>query len=434
MLIPLHSFHFPSTLQEKWHFAKGFSRALIVYFDKTGPNVWVWYDRAKTGDIAGGGPILVGQFLELLEVNRELRQYEFGLSGRPSKVLIISANEQEVKAYVGERRLVPTPFEIDDKQILKAIETLAASDSLSSAINRERKNTKARSERKSRAFLTFIAYDDSTGLDFAEHLKQALEKRNIASFVAKKDLLPYVRGGRRWREITDDVIETCNTFILILSTDMLTEEVAREVRLAIDRSRASPTFSIVVCHLRDMPRTEKQLMSAGIDLKEYQQCDFTTKEDLVRKVILLLDNRGIPKDRQPGSTVAEETDVALIGEDFIVGRLTSSSVKTLSSNLTLLFQNKGYTGTTILNLRLTPKSVPNLQISLDLTSRGPMRIDGNNILQVCPGIVLESNLGIVKALEATKPHSVSISVDYEFTVPGSTRTKRTASIDVQLGD
>ena len=78
-------------------------------------------------------------------------------------------------------------------------------------------------------FRIFLAYDDGTGRDLAEHLKKENEDRQLSTFVAKRDVPPQIRLNKTWSDIIDNVIKTCNTFILMLSTDRLSSEVAQRL-------------------------------------------------------------------------------------------------------------------------------------------------------------------------------------------------------------
>ena len=165
--------------------------------------------------------------------------------------------------------------------------------------------TRISEKTESRPFDLFIAYDDATGFDLADHLRDALKKVNISSFVAKKDLPSYTKQAKKWSDRIDKVIETCNSFILILSTDKLTSEVRREVRLAFKRSNTDTRFSVIIFHLDGVARTSETLLSAGIDSKDYQQVDFADKYELARKARSLLDEHGFPKIGQKASYGAE---------------------------------------------------------------------------------------------------------------------------------
>jgi hypothetical protein len=144
----------------------------------------------------------------------------------------------------------------------------------------------------SRDFAVFVAYDDMTGFDIAEHLKLALEKRNISTFVARLDITEYVKLNREWRETIDLVIATCDTFILIMSTDLLSDEVRREIMSAIDRNKVDAKLSIIIARMKGIPRTSLRLTDLGIDLSNYQQIDFSSAHDLARKISLRLDGHG----------------------------------------------------------------------------------------------------------------------------------------------
>ena len=50
--------------------------------------------------------------------------------------------------------------------------------------------------------------------------------------------------------------------------------------MAFERNKQDSEFSILICHLQDVPRTEQQLMSAGINSRDYEQVDFENKYDL----------------------------------------------------------------------------------------------------------------------------------------------------------
>jgi hypothetical protein len=170
-------------------------------------------------------------------------------------------------------------------------------------------------------YLVFIAYDDGTGLDFAEHLKRELEKRHTPTFVARKDIPREITRGEGWREKIDPIIKTCNTFILILSTDKLSPEVTHETKLAFERNRRDHRFWIIVPRLKGMPRQNAQLLSAGIDSENFQQIDFETQYDLARQITSRLDERGFPRAPQFGTADNNAISPASPTGDFAIAQI-----------------------------------------------------------------------------------------------------------------
>jgi hypothetical protein len=186
-------------------------------------------------------------------------------------------------------------------------------------------------------FLVFIAYHDGTGFDIAEHLRTQLGTGGISGFVAKKDIPSEIKLGEKWREIIDNVIETCNTFILILTTDKLSTEVTRETKKAFERNKKDSKFSILICHLQSAPRTSEQLLNAGIDSREYQQIDFTTQYDLARKVTL--DNQGFPK--AGGELLPEREPPNVLFDCQLPTQGAAYDGIPISWNLPFTFSNRG---------------------------------------------------------------------------------------------
>lgn len=141
----------------------------------------------------------------------------------------------------------------------------------------------------------FVSHEETTGLDLAKHLKEALEKRRISTFVADLDLPKSVANATEWRSLADKVIYTTKTFLLILSSPKLSPEVVRETQLAFKRSESDTKFSIIICHCEGIPRAPEQLLAAGIDASNFQQVDFDTKEKLAREANIIIDDQGFAR-------------------------------------------------------------------------------------------------------------------------------------------
>jgi len=195
-------------------------------------------------------------------------------------------------------------FRQDDLWMNLKQEVLALRDLLSSESNGAKPFApRAEQLTDSKEFTIFVAYDDGLGHDLAKHLKQELEERQHSSFVAFIDIPPEIRLGEKWQERINKVLssKSCNSFVLIMSADKLSPEVTRETRLAFDRNKRDPNFSILICHMDGMPRQDEQLSAAGISARDYQQIDFDSvdsKYDLARKVISTLDKAGAFKKDQ----------------------------------------------------------------------------------------------------------------------------------------
>lgn len=137
-------------------------------------------------------------------------------------------------------------------------------------------------------FVVFISYESDVALDWAAHLKQALEKRGIHSFFDKED----VRPGSNYQEEIDRTLSEVSVFILIWSSPGLSGEVIEEMFKALRRTRKEGKPTIVICKMIGLLRYYSNVNEAlGIDTKFLQQIDFEpTKESLARNVILFLNN------------------------------------------------------------------------------------------------------------------------------------------------
>jgi hypothetical protein len=75
----------------------------------------------------------------------------------------------------------------------------------------------------------FISYETTTGLEFAKHLKKALEKFDISSFVAKEN----IAFGRDPNQTILQNIKNCEFFIPIITiTALKSPEVKKEFQIA----------------------------------------------------------------------------------------------------------------------------------------------------------------------------------------------------------
>jgi hypothetical protein len=123
----------------------------------------------------------------------------------------------------------------------------------------------------------FICYETTTGLDYAKHLKEALEKTDRSAFVADED----IKKGEAWQEVIDEAIKASKYFIVIVTSPALdSKEVEREITLA-DRL-LSLKGNIIPCKEKSVYRS---WLSKLPIINELQQINFESKEELARTVI-----------------------------------------------------------------------------------------------------------------------------------------------------
>ena len=123
----------------------------------------------------------------------------------------------------------------------------------------------------------FICYETTTGLDYAKHLKEALEKTDRSAFVADED----IKKGEAGQEVIDEAIGACKYFVVIVTFPALdSKEVKREIELADSLPRLKG--NIIPCKEKSVYRS---WLSKSPIISELQQIDFENKEELARKVI-----------------------------------------------------------------------------------------------------------------------------------------------------
>lgn len=129
--------------------------------------------------------------------------------------------------------------------------------------------------------MVFICYETTTGKEFASHLKKALNRVRIDSFVADED----IPKGADWRTTVDKAIKNCRYFVVIITIQACySEEVKREIELANDFNKLT-----LPCKLGGISRSlTSRLPIVG---EETQQIDFTSAADLANKVTQEVFNR-----------------------------------------------------------------------------------------------------------------------------------------------
>ena len=122
----------------------------------------------------------------------------------------------------------------------------------------------------------FISYEETTGLEFAEHLKQALERRNISAFVARRD----IPIGRILEEVINNALTTCNKFIAILTPNVsVSAYVRQEIELALTREQRGE-LEIIPCKYEELKEED-----IPTEIRDLNMIIFTSKQDLATKVL-----------------------------------------------------------------------------------------------------------------------------------------------------
>jgi len=128
----------------------------------------------------------------------------------------------------------------------------------------------------------FICYIHDTGEDFARHLRDSLKKRNIPAFLDDEDLPKKTEKQTEWRKYRDDALRNSNTVLFLITAGFeKSEQVIKEVFLTLDEGKG-----FMLLRHRDLsPEIVIDSENKRIDLGNYNQTSFDTKEDLTRKVL-----------------------------------------------------------------------------------------------------------------------------------------------------
>lgn len=130
----------------------------------------------------------------------------------------------------------------------------------------------------------FISYETTTGFEFAKHLRKALRKQEISSFVAGVD----IDFGKDLSQTIRRNLEECRFFVPILTiTALKSSEVRKEFLLA--KKLGKYIIPCVKEGLEDY--VEKEFK----EILDFQYATFETKEDLANTVVETILNREISR-------------------------------------------------------------------------------------------------------------------------------------------
>jgi hypothetical protein len=210
---------------------------------------------------------------ELAKARSIFEKYKFESS-------IIAVNNLQNFIYgLREVKKLPKITKNKERRLLKTLNPVSALDgALTKEIPRRLKKEPYPAriiEKKFPELKIFIGYEETTGLHFASHLKEALEKMDIVAFVAKKGILSI----SEWKKIVDAEIRNCDYFIIIITiSSTRSKEVKREVRLAKKWNKKR-----IVCKSDELDR--KLIDRYFPSIAPLQHIDFKEKEDLADRVI-----------------------------------------------------------------------------------------------------------------------------------------------------
>ena len=122
--------------------------------------------------------------------------------------------------------------------------------------------------------IVFVSYETTTGLQFAKHLKKALKKQGISSFVAGED----IEIGKDQTKTIRSNLEDCTYFVLIATVTALSSS---EVRSEFSLAKKFGKY-IIPCLKEGLENyVEKEFK----EMLEFQYAKFENKEDLANKIV-----------------------------------------------------------------------------------------------------------------------------------------------------
>lgn len=136
-----------------------------------------------------------------------------------------------------------------------------------------------------KSYAVFIAYRKDTGLDFARHLKSGLEREHISAFLDIIDIPKEFKGKQTWIRTRNESIKKSKKFLLIATNGIETSrELKKEIQIARDNNKTFLVYRHYTLGSQITISLEKEKMNLG----DFQQVSFDSKEDLLRNVLAAL--------------------------------------------------------------------------------------------------------------------------------------------------
>jgi hypothetical protein len=135
---------------------------------------------------------------------------------------------------------------------------------------------------KPSTYNVFISYRRKTGGDFASYLKDGLDTDGMRAFLDIEDIPKKFKGSEEWWKFRDKALVNSEVFLLIITDGIETSpEVSKEISLANKNKLDCLYFR----HKGLKPHIIVNLENVKFDLGDFEQTEFETKEDLLRKTL-----------------------------------------------------------------------------------------------------------------------------------------------------
>lgn len=129
----------------------------------------------------------------------------------------------------------------------------------------------------------FISYRRDTAEDFAVHLKRGLQREGISAFLDVADIPKKFDKKEKWSEIRDQAIRDSEIFLLIITEGI---ENSLEVRKEIALANEIENMDFMYFRHQDLtPDIVIEAKGKSLNLGDFNQIAFETREDLLRKVL-----------------------------------------------------------------------------------------------------------------------------------------------------
>jgi hypothetical protein len=139
----------------------------------------------------------------------------------------------------------------------------------------------------SKKYDVFISYKRNTAQDFASNLKKCLTEEGYTTFLDLTDIPKEFEGTQKWLTVRDEAVKNSKRFLLIITIKI---ETSKEVPIELELARTVPDIKFMYFR-HDTLKPEVLLETnegAVINLGEGNQVAFSNENDLVRKVLQIL--------------------------------------------------------------------------------------------------------------------------------------------------
>jgi hypothetical protein len=188
-----------------------------------------------------------------------------------------------------------------------------------------------------KGYTFFISYRRDTGKDFATHLKEGLEREKVHAFLDIADVPSISTNNSEWWRCTYEALIISDVFLLIMTDGIEnSDEASREILLAMEAQKMFMLFR----HQGLPRRVEISLNGRKLNLGNYSQIGFETKEDLLRQVLRSLAKVNV--SRAPADYIVEDKHKEEVAGFWRIFRNPFSSEQNKQSALQQLIKLKAF--------------------------------------------------------------------------------------------